>query len=302
MSNNGSNLKDKFKALFEDKKAQECAVNTVLPWMEEAEEGSVMKIALIVGGYRRADPDAAGSAEAFALYLDGLAEIYNAETGKNIRFEHTFFGDGLTGPENSIFKIKCDIQLLSIDDYRPENHDHVFGFETLEIENKVPQLDGVLDTHRGMPKHKKTFVDIRMHLDATSMIAIYYAQPFLKKDNVKHRLIATALKYGIESDFKSSGRTEKTSEEIKLEDVLDDFFDEDILEKIHSAKTVKSDFWQILMGPQSRYEQRGSFALIGLGFLEKDEYIWKFINDVYHRTDGKFLDTLLRQGSRRVYF
>jgi nanoRNase/pAp phosphatase (c-di-AMP/oligoRNAs hydrolase) len=280
-------MQDKFRVLFKDTKAQEFAVNVILPWLEKAGEDGVVKNAYIAGG-ARSDPDASASAKAIAyLTLEGLARIYNEAKSTQVRFEHNFFGEGLVGPENIVFRKECNIQLSRISELLPKNYDHILSFESHDIGIVDSEPDALWDTHSRLPKSRKIFADIRREYTATSAIVIHYIQPFLKDDNDEIRLLATALKYGIDSDFTSAGGRTKRKEEHEIERILNPFVDQDILEKIHRARTVRSDYWDIL-ATQCINDVRGSFQIFGMGFLEtgQENYLWRTANDIEHRTDG----------------
>lgn len=279
-------LKERVAGLFQDTKAREFAVNFVLPRLSKAEKDQIIKVAHVVGG-KRADPDAAASAKAIAFSVNEITRIYKEQTGADVKFEHAFFGEGLTGPENSVFKRDCGITLVDLGELEIGNYELVFGYETVEVDDVVSRLDAVWDTHDRLPKSGQTFIDIRQELTATSMIAINYILPFLDNDNDDEiGYLAAALKYGIESDFLSSGFHRRTAEEKRLEACIDSYVKQDVLGAIHSAKAKKFDYWKILE-TQTRSEQYGSFVICMMGFLQPGQvdYLWRHANALI-RTDG----------------
>ncbi|OGZ28407.1 MAG: hypothetical protein A2931_02155 [Candidatus Niyogibacteria bacterium RIFCSPLOWO2_01_FULL_45_48] len=285
MENKLAEFKKKIRALFGDPKAQEFAINYVLEWLDKVKEDAVIRIAHIAGG-ERSDPDARSSAEAISLHLDAIALLYVHEVGKEVRFEHSFFGGGMDGPENSIFINECKLTIMRLDQFRAENYQYVLGYETSETSELIPRFDAVWDHHDKLPKGKETFADIRLELNATAMIVFFYVKPFLDRANTRHRVLAAALRYGISSDLESSGEHRYSPEEEEIEKSLDDFADHTILEKIRSQRVLQPDYWHEIL-PQVRTKFFGSLAVMGVGFLKpsQERYIRMLVNDLI-RTHG----------------
>lgn len=278
-------LKKKIKALFTDPKVQEFDINYVLMWLSEAKEDEVIRVAHIAGG-KRSDPDARSSAEAIATHMDHITSLFVEDSGKQVRFEHTFFGDGLDGPENEVFRSECKLNMVSLAQCHPENYRYILGYETSEIGEKTPRFNAVWDHHDKLPESKDTFADIRHEFNATAMIVSLYVRPFLNRTNQKHRLLATALRYGIISDLESSGEHKSSPEEEEIEKGLDEFTDHTILEKIRGERGYQTDFWSEFL-PKAETKFFGSFALMGVGFIKasQERYMRILLNDLI-RTYG----------------